>query len=130
MTRFRYETHDLMRRGGTRTSGSSIGALWTALVLVSVGLLVLSALNHTYIREVRWRIAEFTTPILTAILVPLEPIREFGRSVTSHFELAEEVDRLRAENQPICNGARKSWNESSLISATQRLLSKILRSSS
>lgn len=82
----------------------AIGALTPILMFVSIGLLVLSRLDHGYIDHVRWRAAELMRPLLSAILVPLEPFRNLARTASQYAGLAAEAERLRNENQ-----ALKGW---------------------
>jgi rod shape-determining protein MreC len=74
------------------------------LLILSAGLLVLSRLEHSAVREVRWHIAELMTPVLSAILVPLEPLRWVGQHVTKLADLTRELDDLKDENQRL-----RSW---------------------
>jgi len=82
--------------------GMGIGVI--ALVFVSLALLLLSRLDHPYVRQLRWHIMELVTPVLNAAMVPLEPIRWAGGHVTRHFDLVKEVEALRDENQRL-----RSW---------------------
>lgn len=69
------------------------------LLILSVGLMALSRLEHAAVREVRWRIAELMTPLLSALLVPLEPVRWAGRYAGEMLSLARELEEVRDENQ-------------------------------
>lgn len=69
------------------------------LLILSVGLMALSRLEHAAVREVRWRIAELMTPLLSALLVPLEPVRWIGRQAGDVFSLARQLEEVRDENQ-------------------------------
>lgn len=86
-----------LRRGRFRT-------LLPVLVLLSIALLALSRLDHPAVREIRWRVAEFMTPILGAILVPLEPVRRLGQHIPDLMSMTEELEKLRDENQTL-----KGW---------------------
>lgn len=68
------------------------------LVLVSLALLVLSRLEHKVTTELRWHVTEAMTPVLSALLVPLEPLRWVNRQAKQHWQLSETVTRLREEN--------------------------------
>jgi rod shape-determining protein MreC len=74
------------------------------LILVSLGLLVLSRLDHVSTHAVRWRIAEVMTPVLTALFAPLEPVRWAARQLPEAFEASRELEIVRDENQKL-----KSW---------------------
>jgi rod shape-determining protein MreC len=74
------------------------------LLFVSVALLFLSRLQHGQITELRLQLAELMAPALKAALVPLEPVRRAGQRVAASFELLNELDRLKAENQRL-----RSW---------------------
>lgn len=80
------------------------GTLLPVLLFVSVALLILSRLDHGYISQVRWQVAELMSPVLRAIMVPLEPLREAGKSVGAAWSIASEAERLRNENQQL-----KGW---------------------
>lgn len=88
-----------VRRGRGRVSA----ALPMFLVL-SIGLMALSRIDHPAIREIRWRIAEIMTPVLSTILVPLEPLRWFGQHIPDFLSMSRELDALRDENQRL-----KGW---------------------
>lgn len=74
------------------------------LVLVSLALLVLSRLDHSYVRVARGAITEATSPVLAAIQLPIEPLRWLGRRVTLYLELADDYERLKRETQEL-----ESW---------------------
>jgi rod shape-determining protein MreC len=78
--------------------------LLPGLMFLSVALLVLSRMNHSYVENVRWRVAELMTPVLSAVIVPLEPFRWAGRQASEFFSLSREIQRLRDENQRL-----KGW---------------------
>jgi len=74
------------------------------LVLVSLGLLVLSRIDHVSTHAVRWRITEFMTPVLSALFAPLEPVRWAARQLPGIFEASRELEKVRDENQKL-----KGW---------------------
>ena len=74
------------------------------LVFASVALLVLSRVNHDLVDRLRWQVMEWMTPVLSAILVPIEPVRRAVRSMTEFTTMSAELERLRAENQQL-----KGW---------------------
>jgi rod shape-determining protein MreC len=86
-------------RGGPRRPGGVHAVLLFVLVFVSIALMVLSRLQHTYIKEVRARFENVIAPILTAAVVPLTPIRRLAARVTAYTDLYVELDRLKDENQ-------------------------------
>jgi rod shape-determining protein MreC len=69
------------------------------LVFTSIAMLFLSRLQHIYVTELRLQLAELMAPVLKVALVPLEPVRRVGQRIGAHFELFNELDRLRTENQ-------------------------------
>ncbi len=87
----------LIRRGPVR-------AMVPVLVLLSIVLLALSRIDHPAVRAIRWRIAEVVTPVMSAIMVPFEPVRWFGQHVPDFLTTTAELDELRAENQRL-----KGW---------------------
>lgn len=103
----RYVGYDQFRQRRTdfmeprRRSG---GAMLPVLLFLSVALLILSRLDHGYISGVRWQITEIMSPVLRAIMVPLQPLRDAGKSVGSAWSMASELERLRNENQQL-----KGW---------------------
>jgi rod shape-determining protein MreC len=85
-------------------SRSQRGAMTVALMLVSVGLLALSRLDHSLVRAARGQLAEAVAPVLSAAIVPFRPVQGAVRSVANMYEAQVEVERLREENQRL-----KSW---------------------
>lgn len=71
------------------------------LLLISAGLLALERLNHPVLRDVRWRVSEWLTPVLTAAVAPLEPVRWARRELAAVATSSRELDRLRAENRKL-----------------------------
>jgi rod shape-determining protein MreC len=61
--------------------------------------MVLSRLQHSYIKEVRARFENAIAPVLTAAVVPLTPLRRLAARVTAYTDLYGELDRLKEENQ-------------------------------
>lgn len=76
-----------------------MGVLLPVLLFVSVALIVLSRLDHGYIGNVRWKVAELISPVLRAAMVPLEPIRTVATKVGDAFTTVAEIERLRDEAQ-------------------------------
>jgi rod shape-determining protein MreC len=75
-----------------------------AFLFAAVALLVLSRLDHGYVRPFRWQLAELMAPALASVSSSLAQIRQAGRTLSSVFDLAEEVERLRDQNQRL-----KGW---------------------
>jgi len=103
MGRLRHNKLNLTRRGSGPASPARIRAALPALVLLCLGLLVLSRLNHSALADARWRIAEWLSPVLQAAMVPLEPVRHVGRQIAAQVEMTEELRRLKTENQKLAN---------------------------
>ncbi len=80
------------------------GLTMPVLLFVSVALLVLSRLDHGYIAGARVAIAEAVSPVLRAIMVPLEPLRAAGAAAGLLFGRAGDLERLSNENQRL-----KGW---------------------
>jgi cell shape-determining protein MreC len=95
------------------------------LMLVSLGLLFLSRLQHSQIVEIRFQLAELMAPVLKAAVVPLEPLRRVGRRLGDYLELSQELDRLRAENQRLRGwegraSSSRDWSSSARGSSPSR----------
>lgn len=89
--------------GLPRARGRPAAAL-PVLVFISLALLVLSRINHDYVDHLRWHVMEWMTPVLSALLVPIEPLRKAGQSLSAVASRSGELERLRAENQQL-----KGW---------------------
>lgn len=87
------------RRGADGRRGTILGLPLFLLVLLSIGLLTLSRLQHGVIADLQGRIEGMMVPLLAASLEPLQPLRRLGRDLRSHLSLVAELDRLRADNQ-------------------------------
>lgn len=99
-----YEQINVMRPRAVPPRGRRFNMLIPGLMFVSVALLVLSRMDHDYVRSVRWRITELVTPVLSAALIPLEPLRWVGRNASDMISKVDELQRLRDENQQL-----KGW---------------------
>ena len=93
------------RRLRVTVPGGQSGLL-VVLILASVTLLFLSRLEQATLLAVRWQLAELSAPVLRIAEVPLEHVRKIGQRAAAHFELFDELDRLRAENQRL-----RHWQE-------------------
>ena len=99
--RLRERNINLTRRGPVVRPIGRVRVLVPALVFISVGLLLLSRLNHSSLGEARWRIAEWMSPVLKAAMVPLEPLRHFGRQIAAQVDMADELQNLKTENEKL-----------------------------
>lgn len=99
MRRLRDSPVNLTRRGGGARSRAALRPALVVLALLSVGLLLLGRLDHPGIREARWRISEWLTPLSTAAVGPLEPVRWAGRQLAEYAAMGDELARLRAANR-------------------------------
>ncbi len=52
----------LKHRGGAKAHRPRVGVVWTVLVLAALGLILLSCLDHSYVRLARAQIAETIVP--------------------------------------------------------------------
>jgi len=89
----------LLGQGGASRRRGRFGAGLFFLAFVSAALLLLSRLDHSAIREARWRAAELFAPVLKAIHVPMQPLKSGLRRIASALEDGRELERLRDENQ-------------------------------
>ncbi|MGL4396815.1 MAG: rod shape-determining protein MreC [Hyphomicrobium sp.] len=103
MARLRDDTVNLTRRGEVRSDRGRMRAVLPALVFVSIGLMVLSRLNHSAISDARWHVAQWMSPVLQAAMVPLAPVRHLGRQIAAQVDMADELQRLRDANQKLSN---------------------------
>jgi rod shape-determining protein MreC len=101
MRKLRYDA--FARRPVVTRQRGNRPALLFLLVFASVAMLFLSRLQHSYMADLRLQLAELMAPALKVALVPLEPVRRAGRRLAEHFELFNELDRLRSENQRLRN---------------------------
>ena len=101
MTRLKDHGLNLTRRGAGKPERGGVRALMPFLVFVALGLILLSRLNHSALAQARWRIAEWMSPVLQAAMVPLEPLRHVGRQVAAQVGMAEELQRVKSENQKL-----------------------------
>lgn len=89
---------ELMRRGLEQRERARRPLPFVVFAFVALALLVLSRLDHSALREVRWRLTEFLSPALELMSGPLEPVRRQIGKLRLALEGAEELERLRAEN--------------------------------
>lgn len=105
MGRLRNDRLNLTRRGNEAASGQQarLRVILPVLVLLCLGLLLLSRLNHSSLAAARWKIAEWMSPVLQAATVPLEPVRRVGRQIAEQVDMTEELRRLRSENEKLAS---------------------------
>jgi rod shape-determining protein MreC len=96
--------HLFSRRGSDATEGRRLRPVLLLLVFISVALMLLSRLDHSMLGGARWQIASWMTPVFKTAMVPVEPLREMGRTISNQVDLQVEVERLRKENQKL-----ESW---------------------
>ena len=102
MARLKDEKYNLTRRGGSTTGAAGrVRVFMPLLIFVSLGLMLLSRLNHSALADARWRIAEWMSPVLQAAIVPLEPLRRMGRQIAAQVDMSAELQRLQVENQKL-----------------------------
>ncbi len=73
------------------------------LLLMSLALLVLSRLEHKVITQLRWHVTEAMTPVLSTLLIPLEPLRWVKREAKEHWQMSEALVKVRQENIKLRN---------------------------
>jgi rod shape-determining protein MreC len=75
-----------------------------SLYFLCAVLLIMSRIGHDAVLSVRDRFVDFTAPVLEAASVPAIMGRHAMDRARSYIGLAEEIDRLKAENQQL-----KQW---------------------
>lgn len=71
------------------------------LMLLSLALMVLSRLDHSAIRSARAHLESALAPLLSAVMSPVAPLREAGRTLGAMFATADELERLAARNREL-----------------------------
>ncbi|MCB1520980.1 MAG: rod shape-determining protein MreC [Hyphomicrobiaceae bacterium] len=104
MARMREDSFNLIRRGGGRRGRAPFRAVLGLLVFVSVALLALSRLDHSYVRGARTTIAEAMAPVLSEVQAVAEPVRWLIEQARRHGDLSRRVEVLTRENQEL-----ESW---------------------
>lgn len=92
------------RRGRQQPQRRFVSALAFVLIFLSIALLVLSRLEHPYVKAVRDAATPVIAPIFSVVAGPLAPLRDFADRTASLFNSHDEIERLRAENQQL-----RSW---------------------
>lgn len=103
----RYVGYDHFRKrpADIAPGGPPVGGFLTPALLFScVALLVLSRVDHGFIANARVAIADALSPAVRIIMVPLEPVRAAGAAIAAVFSRAEDLERLRNENETL-----KGW---------------------
>lgn len=95
---------DLMRRGRIARAPILHRIHLVVLVFVALAMLVLSRIEHDYVRQIRWHVTEVMAPLLGFLSEPVEQVRRAGRTLAGAFDLADEVERLKDENRKL-----KGW---------------------
>lgn len=102
MARARLKDDDhFLRRGGRAEPRRPVRPIMLFLIFISLALMILSRLHHSALTDMRWHVASSLAPVLQAATVPAEPFREIGHAISSQFDLAAELQRLKAENQKL-----------------------------
>jgi len=103
MGRLRNDKINLTRRGDVAARRKPMRAVLPLLLLLCLGLLLLSRLNHSALEKARWKIAEWMSPVLQAAIVPLEPVRSVGKKIAAQVDMTDELHRLKSENAKLAN---------------------------
>ncbi|MCH9764453.1 MAG: rod shape-determining protein MreC [Alphaproteobacteria bacterium] len=90
-------------RSDAAHSTQRLRSAFPILILVSLGLLVLSRLEHKVIDQMRWHVTEVMTPVLNALLIPVEPLRWAKRQAKEQWQMSEALVRLKQENGKLRN---------------------------
>ena len=98
-----------------------------ALMIVSVGLLVLSRVDHSGLKSLRWQAAELFAPLLSAVIVPLEPVRWAGRQIDAQRNLTEENTRLRDQNARLSGWESRARDLEQRLAALQTLAKVVVQ---
>lgn len=92
-----------MRRGDRAAPGRRVRPVLLLLIFISSCLMLLSRLDHSMLGDIRWEVASWFTPVLQGAMVPVEPLREVGRKISTQVDLGNELERLKKENQKLGN---------------------------
>lgn len=107
----RYVGYDQFRRAPaeSRRARRANGVLMPALMSASVALLVLSRVEPGVFAALRVWVIEAATPVLRALMIPLEPVRAAGAAIGSMAGDARDRERLVIENERL-----KRWESRAL----------------
>lgn len=87
------------RRAHDATPHRRMRPILLFLIFVSCALMLLSRLDHSILANTRWQVASWLTPVLKTALLPVEPIRDVGRTISTQVTLQSDLARLRQENR-------------------------------
>ncbi|MFN3868997.1 MAG: rod shape-determining protein MreC, partial [Hyphomicrobiaceae bacterium] len=80
------------RRAGRDRAG--MGLSFAVLVMISIALMVLSRLDHSYIRTLRLHITEWVTPLLSATRTFVRPAETAVRRIATRMDRAADIEAL------------------------------------
>lgn len=89
------------RHGNSRRQRAEVGVLWVLLVLTSLCLMVLSKLDHSYIRWARGIVSETAAPMLRRAQDAMAPLKWAAHQGTSYVEMVKHYDALKLENREL-----------------------------
>lgn len=101
MRRLRDDHLNLTRRGADRPPKHGLRPLFAILFFVSAALLLLSRIGHPLVSDMRWRIGEWLTPLMSLAASVLTPVRRAGQRLADHAASSHEIERLTAENRAL-----------------------------
>jgi rod shape-determining protein MreC len=88
-----------LRRGDSASSRRRVRPVLLLLIFIASGLMLLSRFDHSMLGDIRWEVSSWMTPVLRSAMVPVEPLREAGRTISTQVSLGSELERLKRENQ-------------------------------
>ncbi|MFM9941857.1 MAG: rod shape-determining protein MreC [Hyphomicrobiaceae bacterium] len=97
MTALRDDTFARRPVGARRRRSQGVTAF--VLGMLCVALLVLSRIDNPVISHVRHTLVDLVSPLLARVATALAPVRSLRERLSAMSVPAEELDRLRAENQ-------------------------------
>jgi rod shape-determining protein MreC len=97
------EGHLVFKRGDDAARGRRMRPVLLFLIFVASALMLLSRLDHSMLGDVRWQITSWMMPVFRTAMVPLEPIREMGRTISTQLELQTELERLKQDNRRLAS---------------------------
>jgi rod shape-determining protein MreC len=109
------------RRGLAPRVADALGTPLLLLMFVSVTLLVLSRVHNSYVERARAEVEQAMAPMLDAMLVPLQPLRQFGRSVSRFVDSTREIEALSAETQRLRGWEWRARDLERRLEALERL---------
>jgi rod shape-determining protein MreC len=100
MTRLK-DDNLFQRRGDGAASRRRVRPVLLLFIFIASGLMLLSRLDHSMLADARWEVSSWLTPVLKSAMVPVEPLREVGRKISTQVDLGNELERLKKENQKL-----------------------------